>query len=106
MLVRTQMRTGTETVQMSGGYYHRIRYIGFDYNAIIKVARALDIPINHAFLLNLSLFEREVLEILNNMDEGDCNKKQKESCRFQYGEYFEWACKSCEKEKYIKGDAN
>ncbi len=29
--------------------------------------------------------------------DGGCNARQRERCKFEYGEFFEWTCENCEK---------
>jgi len=31
-----------------------------------------------------------------------CTEKEKAACKLQFGEYLEWACKNCEKNKEVK----
>jgi hypothetical protein len=96
MLARTQWKTEIEAVPLPPmGYYFRSRYTGIDYNAVINIARALGIPLDHIFLSKLNLFEHQVLKILYGTDKDTCNEQQKEKCRFEFGEFFEWACKTC-----------
>lgn len=87
-LCSTQWRAG-----FSGAY-------GLDYNVVIELARALEVEIDQTFLEKVRAFEHEVLRIWNEKDDkGRCDDRQKEKCRLEFGEFFEWACKNCEKMK-------
>jgi len=40
-----------------------------------------------------------VLAFLGIREEGGCKNKEKETCRAQFGEFLDWACKNCDKRK-------
>lgn len=70
---------------------------GLDYGVVIEMAKALDIESDQTFFEKIRAFESEVLRIWK--DKGHCDEKQKERCKIEFGDFFEWACKNCERKK-------
>lgn len=68
-----------------------------DYTPILIVAKELDFVIDDLFMQKLNIFESTIIEIINSNGETVCTEKDKEKCKVQYGNHFEWACKRCEK---------
>jgi hypothetical protein len=73
---------------------------GLDYTAIITIAQALHIATDRTFFEKLKVFEKAVLEQI-------CEKQKSETCdpvkcKFEYGEYFEWACENCRDNVWLK----
>lgn len=64
------------------------------------MAQSFGVETDQTFFEKIKIFEAEVLKIINN-GKGDtagrpvCNDQQKEMCEYEYGEYFDWACKNC-----------
>lgn len=69
-----------------------------DYGVIIEMAKALKVEINQIFFEKVKAFENEVLRIWKGKKkkDGPCDEEQKAKCQFEFGEFFEWACKNCE----------
>ena len=68
-----------------------------DYNRIIMSAIDMGYKIDEIFLEKLGLFESTLIEIINSGGDSVCTDQDKEKCKIQYGDHFEWACKRCEK---------
>lgn len=47
------------------------------------------------------MFRESVLAFMGAGNEGKCDERQKKKCQIEFGEFFEWACKNCEKK--VKG---
>lgn len=79
---------------------------GLDYGVVIEMAKALDIERDQTFFEKVRAFEIEVLRIWKEKsdEEGHCDEKQKEKCKIEFGEFFEWACKNCERMKKKDGE--
>ncbi|MFH2011678.1 MAG: hypothetical protein ABIJ37_03085 [Pseudomonadota bacterium] len=46
------------------------------------------------------LFREAILSLFGAKTEGGdkrCTQKEREICKAQFGEYFDWACENCEK---------
>lgn len=67
---------------------------GLDYVAIAEVARSLEIEVGRVFWEKLKIFERAVLDALAKDQKADICDPEK--CKFEFGEFFEWACGNCE----------
>lgn len=67
------------------------------------MAKALDIESDQTFFEKVRAFEHEVLRIWQEKasKEGHCDDKQKEKCKIEFGEFFEWACGNCGKGKTV-----
>ena len=86
------MATGWRRTGMDGQIY------GLDYALIFEVTKHFEVEITREFIMRLRIFEAEVLSMIQNQSKNKiCTAKEKANCQFQYGEYFEWACKNCEK---------
>ena len=94
VLAQTQWRA------TDGGYY------GLDFNVLIQMARGLGIQTGQIFFEKLRVYEREALKIFRQKKEDICDEKQKESCKLEFGEFFEWACGKCEKNPNKKDELN
>lgn len=84
-LAQTQWRATDE------GYY------GLDFSIPISMARGLGIETGKIFFEKLRVYEKEALILFRQGKEDVCDKKQKETCKMEFGEFFEWACGKCEK---------
>lgn len=64
----------------------------------LEMADRLGISTGPSFFEKLRRYEMEALRIIAGKKgkSGGCDEKQKEKCRFEFGEFFEWACKNCE----------
>lgn len=81
VLAQTQWRA------TDGGFY------GLDYAVITRIAKELGIHTGQSFFEKLRIYEREALSLIK----GKCDGKQKEKCKMEFGEFYEWACSNCEK---------
>lgn len=84
-ICQTQWRAGF------GGAY------GLDYGVIIQTAAALGIETGQIFFEKIRVYENEALKIIRGGAKAKqhCDEKQKEKCRIEFGEFFEWACLKC-----------
>lgn len=65
------------------------------------MAKSCNIPLNPLFYEKLEAYENEALSIMGK-GKGGCTEKERENCKFQFGKYFEAACKTCEKSKRVE----
>lgn len=67
----------------------------------LEMADRLEIPTGPSFFEKLKMYELEALKMLNErkVRTGVCDENEKRKCRIQHGDWLEWACKNCEKNK-------
>ena len=94
VLAQTQWRA------TDGGFY------GLDFTVIIRMAKELGIAMGQVFFEKLRVYEKEALILFRQGKEDVCDKKQKEICKMEFGEFYEWACKNCEKNSKKKDELN
>lgn len=93
-----QLRTGVHGFSARGFIQISTSYIGFDFNALFSIADRLDIHQGPSFLRKLRFLEGRVIKILGELAAGTrCTEQEKQKCRFEFGEYFQWTCDHCEK---------
>lgn len=99
MVAGTQWRMGVEAIPAGMGFALANKPLGLDYPAVCKVAETYEVPVNENFFAKLNTFEMTILTILSGGNGRMCTAKNKKECALEYGEYFEWACKNCDKGK-------
>lgn len=72
--------------------------IGLDINLLRGIARDLGIKRTERLYQRLSIFESEIMKFIRGKEDV-CDDKQKELCKYEFGNFAEWACKNCEKGK-------
>lgn len=74
--------------------------IGLDITLLRQIAGDIGMKRTERFYERLSIFEAEVMKFI----QGDsrCDANQKEKCKIEFGEFLEWSCKNCERNKEVK----
>lgn len=71
------------------------RTLGLDITAIAAMVPAFGLAQDQLLFEKLAAFEIACINIWN---EADCTPRQKEKCRFEFGEKnMKWACENCDK---------
>jgi hypothetical protein len=71
---------------------------GLDYSAVFAAAQISGVELIKEDLDKIRAFETEVLSIWNKSGgQGPCNEEQKKQCKYEFGEYLDFTCRSCER---------
>ena len=68
-----------------------------DYTPYLILAKELNVQIDSIFMKKLNIFEQTSIKIINGNGDSICTSEDKQKCKIQYGNHFDWACKKCKK---------